>query len=57
MAGKHRGPSPETTQMIRLPTSKRILAAVKQIAAQEQRSLGNMVHVLLLEALQRRKVL
>lgn len=57
MAGTHRGPSPQTTQMIRLPTSKRILAAIKRLATQEQRSLGNMVHVLLLEALQRRKVL
>jgi len=43
--------------MIRLPTSKRIMRVIKQLADQEQRSVGNMVHVLLLEALTRRKAL
>lgn len=57
MAGKHRGPKPEASRMIRLPTEQRILEAVIRLAAQEQRSVGNMVHVLLQEALAKRKAL
>lgn len=57
MAGKHRGPSPEVTKMIRLPTHSQVDNAVTYLAFLEQRSYGNMVHVLLTEALVARGIL
>jgi len=57
VAGKHRGSSPEVTKMVRLPTQNLVDATVARLAYAEQRSYGNMIHVLLVEALTARKLL
>lgn len=59
MAGRHRSspPKPEVSKMVRLPTQDQVDAAVTRLAYEEQRSYGNMLHVLLTEALIARKAI
>jgi hypothetical protein len=58
MAGKFRSSQKVgVTRMVRLPTTSALLEQIEKLAEQEQRSIGNMVHVLVREALIARKLL
>ena len=55
MAGVHRGPKAEVSKMVRVPLDEKIEKTISDLARQELRSYGNMVSVLLREALAARR--